>query len=314
MATILNPFTYIADPIRNRPVFNGQVYFGRPDTDPVQPENRIQVRIVSEGGLLVDIAQPVRTSPGGIALHQGNPVTLDLAEFQYSMAIQDNTGTQLYYAARVNIFGDLGNTLGNINQFRQFGTPRFITAANNNNMPFSYSLYARVVYDAGTGDRLYESLTNNNTSLPTNATNWRLVDITATDANYLNTSNNLGDLNNIATARENIGIVFGQADDQVPQIGAPATAGRSAVVVNVGSNANGNFRIWSDGFIQQYSRVMGAVTFPTAFTDNNYILTTSLSPLTNVGPVDPRYTLTKTATGFSYLGVNLAIEYMAFGV
>ena len=44
----------------------------------------------------------------------------------------------------------------------------------------------------------------------------------------------------------------GQSDGQVARIGDPAGDGQTSVVVASGSNAYGNYRIWSDGTIEQW--------------------------------------------------------------
>ena len=136
MTTFLNPYTYIADPTRGRPVFNGRVFLGTPDTDPVQPENQLIVSIVNENGTLTPIPQPVRTGPGGVAMFQGNPVQLDVPLTQHSFTIQDANGRQVFYSPRINIVGSTSVPTDEIDQFTQFGTPRFITAANNPSHPW----------------------------------------------------------------------------------------------------------------------------------------------------------------------------------
>ena len=71
-------------------------------------------------------------------------------------------------------------------------------------------------------------------------------------------------MDNVATARTNLGLgaastlVTGTANGNIPLIGAlSANAGgaNSAVVVRGGNNANGRFRVWSDGFIEQWATV-----------------------------------------------------------
>ena len=64
----------------------------------------------------------------------------------------------------------------------------------------------------------------------------------------------------------------GQNDGQVALIGDPKTNGRAAVIVASGSNANGSYRIWSDGFKEQFGLVTISnksqpvtVTYPVAF-------------------------------------------------
>ena len=62
-----------------------------------------------------------------------------------------------------------------LQQYQQFGVPDFITAADNGGTPFSYSIGARVRYDPGSGTRVFESLVDSNTTLPTDANNWAEV-------------------------------------------------------------------------------------------------------------------------------------------
>ena len=168
MATFFNPFTYISDPTRGRPVFNGRVFFGRPDTDPTVPSNQIVVNQVNENGSFTPIPQPVRTGPGGVLVGaNGSPIQIDLPLDEYSMTIQDAQSVQRYYTPRIIIIDDIQQTQDAIRQFRSPGTHLFITPAMNNGTPFRYPKYARVAFDPGTGIRIYESQVNDNTALPT---------------------------------------------------------------------------------------------------------------------------------------------------
>lgn len=56
----------------------------------------------------------------------------------------------------------------NIQQYQQFGTPAWITAADNLGTPYPYAINARVYY-AGS---VYESLVSSNTSTPGTDANW----------------------------------------------------------------------------------------------------------------------------------------------
>ena len=209
MTTFINPYTYISDPTRGRPVFNGRLFFGNPDTDPTQPENQVTVSLVNENGTLTALMQPIATGPGGVALVNGSPAQLDITLTQYSLTIQNGLGVQVYYSPRVNVGAAGGpDPTDLLNQFSQVGTPRFITAANNNGNPFPYQTGSRGVYNPGTGDRFYESLTSNNTTLPTDTDNWLEIGAAATDTRndgryytqsaarnlFLEVSNNLSDL------------------------------------------------------------------------------------------------------------------------
>ena len=95
---VLLPYRYYPDPTRGRPVFNGAIYVGLPDTDPQIASNQLQVRAFQEDGLSVPIAQPIRTSAGGVPVLNGSPVQLQV-EGEYSIKVLDHLGAQVYYAA-----------------------------------------------------------------------------------------------------------------------------------------------------------------------------------------------------------------------
>lgn len=59
-----------------------------------------------------------------------------------------------------------------IQRYQQFGVPEFITAQENDGVSFPYSIGAMVRFDPGDGARIYRSLVNSNTALPTVETNW----------------------------------------------------------------------------------------------------------------------------------------------
>ena len=63
-----------------------------------------------------------------------------------------------------------------LQQYQQFSIPNFITTSDNNGVAFSYSIGAYVRYDPGTGFRIYRSMVNSNTTLPTVTANW--IDVT----------------------------------------------------------------------------------------------------------------------------------------
>lgn len=94
---VIAPYIYFPDPIRGRPIANGYVYVGRPDTDPEVPANQIKVRAVQETGLTVPIAQPIRTGAGGVPMLNGSPVQL-IADGEYSIKVLDSMRAQIYYA------------------------------------------------------------------------------------------------------------------------------------------------------------------------------------------------------------------------
>lgn len=94
------PYDYYPDPTRGRPVFNGSIYVGKPDTDPQVSTNQIQVTAFQENGTSVPIAQPIKTGAGGVPMLNGSPVQLQV-EGEYSMKVLDNLGAQVYYAPSI---------------------------------------------------------------------------------------------------------------------------------------------------------------------------------------------------------------------
>lgn len=93
---VSSPYDYYADPTRGRPVFDGQIFVGKPDTDPQVPSNQLQVRAVQESGATVPIAQPIRTGAGGLAMLNGSPIQLKV-DGEYSIKLLDKFGAQVWY-------------------------------------------------------------------------------------------------------------------------------------------------------------------------------------------------------------------------
>lgn len=91
------PYTYYPDPTRGRPVYNGFIYVGIPDTDPEIVSNQLTVKAIQENGLSVTISQPIRTGAGGVPLVNGSPVQLQV-DGEYSIKVLDHLGAQVYYA------------------------------------------------------------------------------------------------------------------------------------------------------------------------------------------------------------------------
>ncbi len=91
------PFNYYPDPTKGRPVFNGSIYVGQPDTDPQITANQLQVKAFQEDGASVNIAQPIRTGAGGVPMLNGSPVQLQV-DGEYSIKVLNSSGAQVYYA------------------------------------------------------------------------------------------------------------------------------------------------------------------------------------------------------------------------
>lgn len=81
-------------------VANGKIYIGKIDTDPVNPENRIQVYIENEDGSHVPVSQPIIINAAGYPVYNGQ-----IAKFVtvqgHSMAVYDAYGVQQFYFPNV---------------------------------------------------------------------------------------------------------------------------------------------------------------------------------------------------------------------
>ena len=96
MSLINFPILYIPDPVKGRPLFNGQIYVGIEDLDPQVVANQKQLNVIEENGTVVPVAQPFILSAGGVPVYNGNPVRLDVTG-NYSIKILSKLGVQVYY-------------------------------------------------------------------------------------------------------------------------------------------------------------------------------------------------------------------------
>lgn len=81
-------------------VANGKIYIGKIDTDPVNPENQIQVYVENEDGSHVPVSQPIVINAAGYPVYNGQ-----IAKFVtvqgHSMAVYDAYGAQQFYFPNV---------------------------------------------------------------------------------------------------------------------------------------------------------------------------------------------------------------------
>ncbi|HCL5255929.1 TPA: hypothetical protein N2G22_001508 [Salmonella enterica] len=81
-------------------VANGKIYIGKIDTDPVNPENQIQVYVENEDGSHVTVSQPIIINAAGYPVYNGQ-----IAKFVtvqgHSMAVYDAYGVQQFYFQNV---------------------------------------------------------------------------------------------------------------------------------------------------------------------------------------------------------------------
>ncbi|EKD5247865.1 right-handed parallel beta-helix repeat-containing protein [Salmonella enterica subsp. enterica serovar Alachua] len=82
-------------------VANGKIYIGKIDTDPVNPENQIQVYIDPEDGAdPIPVAQPIIINAAGYPVYNGQ-ITKFVTVEGHSMAIYDAYGSQQFYYPNV---------------------------------------------------------------------------------------------------------------------------------------------------------------------------------------------------------------------
>lgn len=100
MSEIKTPFPYFGDPNKSRALFNAQLYFGVPDTDPTIASNQKLVKAVQEDGTEVTLSQPVSTNSGGLPTYNGSPVRLSISG-NYSFKAFNSKGALVLEASEV---------------------------------------------------------------------------------------------------------------------------------------------------------------------------------------------------------------------
>ncbi|EPN5585488.1 phage head-binding domain-containing protein [Shigella flexneri] len=81
-------------------VANGKIYIGKIDTDPVNPENQIQVYIENEDGSHIPVSQPIVINAAGYPVYNGQ-IAKFVTEQGHSMAVYDAYGSQQFYFQNV---------------------------------------------------------------------------------------------------------------------------------------------------------------------------------------------------------------------
>ncbi len=82
-----------------KPLPMAKIYIGKIDTDPVNPENQIQVYVENEDGSHVPVSQPIIINAAGYPVYNGQ-----IAKFVtvqgHSMAVYDAYGTQQFLLSK----------------------------------------------------------------------------------------------------------------------------------------------------------------------------------------------------------------------
>ncbi|EPA3992297.1 phage head-binding domain-containing protein, partial [Escherichia coli] len=81
-------------------VASGKIYIGKIDTDPVNPENQIQVYVENEDGSHVPVEQPIIINAAGYPVYNGQ-IAKFVTEQGHSMAVYDAYGSQQFYFPNV---------------------------------------------------------------------------------------------------------------------------------------------------------------------------------------------------------------------
>ena len=97
---INDPYIYVADPDKGKPLKGAQLFFGEVGRDPELEENQKLVYALQEDGSAVPIPQPVLTSAGGVPTYANNPVALAISG-AFSYKVLDDKDAQVYYQPRV---------------------------------------------------------------------------------------------------------------------------------------------------------------------------------------------------------------------
>lgn len=81
-------------------VANGKIYIGKIDTDPVNPENQIQVYLENEDGSHIPVSQPITINAAGYPVYNGQ-ISKFVTVQGHSMAVYDAYGSQQFYFPNV---------------------------------------------------------------------------------------------------------------------------------------------------------------------------------------------------------------------
>lgn len=101
---------YYPDPTIGKPVSEGYIYAGEPDTDPTVVGNQKTMKVLEEDGSLTTVAQPLRTSAGGVPVYNGSPVTIMVAA-PFSVTVLNKSLSQVYYVPTMGTGDVVGDVL-----------------------------------------------------------------------------------------------------------------------------------------------------------------------------------------------------------
>ncbi|HHH1980850.1 TPA: phage tailspike protein [Yersinia enterocolitica] len=133
-------------------LFNGTIYVGKPNTDPVNPVNQIPIYVRNESGDLVQVAQPILTNAGGYTVYNGEPSKFFVFN-SYSLAAYDSYGA-------LEIYDDL-TEIPIATPGTRLGPPiRFTTSGTYTPTPGAKTAYIIAVGGGGGGGGVNVSVTD----------------------------------------------------------------------------------------------------------------------------------------------------------
>jgi hypothetical protein len=118
---VISPASYYPDFNTGRPIFNGDIFVGLPDTDPELTGNQKQITIRQEDGTEIPVSQPMKTSAGGVPIFNGSPVQI-LTDGNYSIKVLNKGLSQVYYVANAFIGVALTTIIGDGRYSAVFGS------------------------------------------------------------------------------------------------------------------------------------------------------------------------------------------------
>jgi len=99
---VSNPYSYYNARNKGKPIFNGEIFIGKPDLDPTIVANQLEVTAKQEDGTKVPISQPISTNSGGYAVDASGNIVVLLVDGNYAIQVNDSQGNLALKQADVN--------------------------------------------------------------------------------------------------------------------------------------------------------------------------------------------------------------------
>lgn len=162
-----------------------------------------------------------------------------------------------------------------LQQYQENGTPDFITTVDNDGDPFPYTKGARVRYDNGDGFKIYQSLVDDNESLPTDTTKWVWLDPDNQTSALI-----LYDAVFEATVANNDVVYWNSINNEFTKAIADGTVAQNALGIADVTNA----RVFIAGLDSQFTGLTPSATYYLSDTVAGELVTTApLNHIVHVG-------------------------------